>query len=104
MPPKRKRTTSAYRTHQAKKRKRNQRQREQQSLGSLATSELITSEERRRERDAVAHRLARLNRPRRQQEQERNTATRRQLRAENLQRRSEEQVKLSSDILDGVTF
>ena len=92
MPPKRKHSSAAHSTRQAKKRKRNQRQREQQCLGSLSTSESISFDDNRRERDAVAHRLACLDHPRRQLEQERNTAARRLLRLENPQRRSEEQV------------
>ena len=92
MPPKRKRISSAQSTRQAKKRKRNQRLREQRCLGSLTTSETPSLNEIRRERDAEAHRLARLNRARRQQEQERDTTARKRVRVENPLRRSEEQV------------
>ena len=94
MPPKRKRVSSAISTRQAKKRKRKQRQRELQCLGSPATSETQSSSERRCERDAMAHRLVRLDDARRQQE--RNTAARRQVRVDNPLRRSEEQVYCSS--------
>ena len=92
MPPKRKRVSSAHSTRQVKKRKRNQRQREQRCLGSLTASESASSDERRRECDVESHRLACLNCARRQQEQERDTAARRQVCVENLLRRSEEQV------------
>ena len=93
MPFKRKRVSSAHSARQAKKRKRDQRKRE--NLNSFATSEsLLSSEETRCQRDAEAHRLARLDPERRQQEQERNTAARRQVRIENPVRRSEEQVTL----------
>ena len=68
MPPKRKQSSSAHSARQAKNRKRNQRQREQQCFGSLSTSKSMSFDDRRRERDAVAHRLVRLNRPRRLQE------------------------------------
>ena len=70
MPPKRKCVSSAQSIRQAKKRKRNQRNREQRCLGSLTTSESLSSDERRRKHDAEAHRLAHLNHVRRQQEQE----------------------------------
>ena len=93
MPPKRKRVSSAHSARQAKKRK--QRERELQCLGSPATSETQSFSERRRERDAMAHRLARLDDARRQQDQERNTATRRQVHVDNPLRRSEEQVYCS---------
>ena len=61
-------------------------------MGSLATSESTTSNERRCQRDAEAHRLTRLNPVRRQQEQERDTAARRRVQNNNPDRRSEEQV------------
>ena len=93
MPSKRKHVSLAYSIRQAKKRKRNQRQRDQRCLGSLSSSESPNSDEVRRDRDAETHRLALLNRARRQLEQERNTAARRQVHVENLQRRRlEEQV------------
>ena len=95
MPPKRKRVSSAISIRQAKKRKQKQRQRELQCLGSPATSETQSSSERRRKRDAMAHRLVRLDDARRQQDQERNTAARRQVRVNNPLRRSEEQVYCS---------
>ena len=101
MPPKRKRVSSVHSTRQAKRRKQNQRQREQQDLGSHAMSDLITSEERRREHNAEAHKLARLDPETRQREQERNTAARRQFWMENPERRIEEQVCWLPD--DGVT-
>ena len=77
-------------------------------MGSLSTSKLISFDDSKCKRDAVAHRLVRLDHPRRQQEQEINTAARRLLRSENLQRRSEEQVNFlphnPSHYLNAVTF
>lgn len=97
---KHKRASSALCARQAKKRKRNQREREQraqhetrqhQHSCSHPSSE-ASSEERRRELNAVVHRSARLDPERRQQEQERDTAARKQLRINNPERRQEEQV------------
>ena len=65
--PKLKRASSAHVASQAKRRKKNQR--ELQHEGDLPRHQ----EQRRRERDAEAHRNARCDPVRRQQEQERNT-------------------------------
>ena len=92
MPPKRKQASAAYSTCLAKKRKRNERQRDQQCSELCAISESLSTEERRHERDAEAHRLVQMNPTRRQQEQKRDTAARRQIRAEHTERRSQEQV------------
>ena len=69
-------------------------------LVQLGTSESTSSNDRRREHDTEAHRLARLNCVRRQQEQKRDTAARRQVRVENPQRRSDEQVYFPGHALD----
>ena len=71
MAPKRKWISSAHSTRQAKKRKRNQRQSEQQHLGSHTTSKSLSLEERRHKCNAEAHGLASLNLKRRQLKQER---------------------------------
>ena len=92
LPPKTKHISSAYSTLPTRKRKRNQRQREQQCTGSLARSQSLSSDETKHKRYAVAYRLARLNRARRQWEQEHDTAARRQLRVEHLLRKSDELV------------
>ena len=101
MPPKRKRVSSAHSACQAKKRKRNQRQTEQQLSRSHATCESLTFEERRCKHNVEAHRSARLDPDTRQHEQEQNTAARRQSRMENPDRRVEEQVRQLPD--DSVT-
>ena len=96
--PKQKRASAAYCARQAKKRKQSQREdpvqrqiEKEQHLRSHPSSEW-SSEDRRRIRNAEAHRSTRFDPEKRQQEQQRNTAARRQLRLDYPERRQEEQV------------
>ena len=103
--PKQKHASSAHLARQAKKRKRIQREdpakrlqeRERENLRrrqhprSHPISACEANSEERRQRDAEAHRFARLDPERRQQEQQRDTAAHQQVRLHNPQRREGEQ-------------
>ena len=101
--PKFKRASSSYSLSRAKKRMKTQRddpvKRQQERLRDSSRHHLDSShsrsredpEERRRQRNTEARRTSRLDPERRRDEQEQNTATRRQVRLANTERRRAEQ-------------
>ena len=89
--PKFKRASSSLTTSRAKKKKRERIQQDSDSISDGRDRRGL--EERRRERNTEARRIARLDPPRRQEEQTRDTAARRRVRLEDPERRQEEQTR-----------